>query len=1283
MANGTLTPPESDWSAKIKAAIAPKSVTNPDMAANPALVVGKFATSSPVLDAAKRVAQGYTAPLPDKAVPRILQPVERALAAPEGSMRAQVAQGLSPIAGIRQDLSSAIIYASPAPIVQLLANFLARGLVSAALENPVRTASEVSGYAPARRALDAAGNVKAFQDPLKKLGAAGRTATEGGMAALGALGDAALVKDGVKTAARAMKALEALKPVEATAAAAPAEIAAIADPQYSKTSDIIEEAKKLYQEQGGLPKKYDSLISEKLGVSAVSVRSVVPKLDLSKEGVAYKDATEYAKKSFDRLFAHIQDVAANNGGRLPDTYLEDVAVKTGYSPNTISTLMSKARAGMYGEEMASRAKEIPVPTFSANATAERVREILREDAANGTKTPNSEILRRVNIWRDSQPGLDPMTMNNLKVVKNRVGKELSASQAAPKTPLPYYEPGVQEIVSGLRPREVLTNPSTSTVGKMLREQSISGQANPVRYWVDEQGNAHVWNSDYGFLHDDVAQGLKLDPAKAIKGTLETPDDIQEFNLAVRNARRNWAKQNGYSRVEFPGLGSSVDDLTKAVRKSWGGDTKKLMDAGRIRVVESVEDLPPLASGEAHPSNVSAMYDRNSGMTWVVADNTPLSAVKGKILHEIGEHHGLEDMLGAERYGALQSQMKKLELAGNKDVVAAYEAARKYAAKPEQIDKEAIAYLLEAKPNAPISVKFIQAIREWFNRNFGTVKSFMRGREVNLTTEDIRQLGVASLRRTASRADEAVGANSVDPMYGLGAMEDKGARTAWANSKEVKKGTSNSEFIDKQKNKFKVNYHYDFPVGTSKVRVEFARSPLPGAWDVTFWNPEKSGWSRFEAQPGAFGENPSEAFGKIAAVMERFAAEHDPSILKFTGSNDRLSKLYSQMLGRLAPEGAQVWDVSNPRVYGHQFVVSKRTSGDALKRMFGNATPLTKPLTSAEIKAKEAAVRATLYGPLSYSRAEQVAQEAARPRKWNEKVADFIEGKSPRRPEPQTPEQRRARGAERLAELVGGIAGGATGGAIAANSMIVSAKKQRDREAALQAERAARTARLNAGVKKFRFERDNPVESIQPGSNTDEMIRTIAQRQGVPAEFLKALISKESGGNANAEAHTSTAIGSTQFIEDTWKDLLRQDGKELGFTGDPDSPEALELRRDPRWAASAAALHAKRNAERLQQKIGRAPTQGEVSLAHFLGATAAAQVIKADPATVAAKLLPKAAQANANVFYIGGDKSKPRTVAQVIDLQTKGFSKEPFGIDAAEVGRKVLNKPANPREAAAH
>ncbi|MFL5043846.1 MAG: transglycosylase SLT domain-containing protein [Xanthobacteraceae bacterium] len=180
-----------------------------------------------------------------------------------------------------------------------------------------------------------------------------------------------------------------------------------------------------------------------------------------------------------------------------------------------------------------------------------------------------------------------------------------------------------------------------------------------------------------------------------------------------------------------------------------------------------------------------------------------------------------------------------------------------------------------------------------------------------------------------------------------------------------------------------------------------------------------------------------------------------------------------------------------------------------------------------------------------------------------------------------------------------------------------------------------------------------VETISAiGAAVTGAIRQAAQATGTGFSYLLATAKIESGLDPNIKSSTSSATGLFQFIEQTWLMTMKQSGAELGYgryagaiektasgryvVSDPAlRAEILNLRKDPTANAAMAGALTRHNAARLKARIGRDATEGELYMAHFLGAGGAARLIDAAanrPDASAAKLFPKAAAANRSIFY---------------------------------------------------
>ena len=173
-----------------------------------------------------------------------------------------------------------------------------------------------------------------------------------------------------------------------------------------------------------------------------------------------------------------------------------------------------------------------------------------------------------------------------------------------------------------------------------------------------------------------------------------------------------------------------------------------------------------------------------------------------------------------------------------------------------------------------------------------------------------------------------------------------------------------------------------------------------------------------------------------------------------------------------------------------------------------------------------------------------------------------------------------------------------------------------------------------------------------GTGVTGAIRNAASATGASFEYLLTTARVESNLNPQASAKTSSAKGLFQFIDSTWLSTVKTAGPSLGYgkladaitqnsdgslsVADPAMRQQIsDLRNDPQVSAAMAGAFTSSNAAQLSEKLGRKPTDGELYIAHFMGANGAAKLINAasnGTQTSAASLFPKAAEANRSIFY---------------------------------------------------
>ena len=194
-----------------------------------------------------------------------------------------------------------------------------------------------------------------------------------------------------------------------------------------------------------------------------------------------------------------------------------------------------------------------------------------------------------------------------------------------------------------------------------------------------------------------------------------------------------------------------------------------------------------------------------------------------------------------------------------------------------------------------------------------------------------------------------------------------------------------------------------------------------------------------------------------------------------------------------------------------------------------------------------------------------------------------------------------------------------------------------------------------------------------GATVTGAIRQASQATGTSFNYLLATAQVESGLNPQAGASTSSARGLFQFIDQTWLGTIKQSGAALGYGRYADAitrtssghyqvtdpamrSEILKLRNDPTANAVMAGAFTKANADILTKKLGRPPSEGELYIAHFLGAGGAARLISlagANPSAKATDYFPTAANANSSIFFDRATGAA-RSLAQVRNVLTARY-----------------------------
>lgn len=207
---------------------------------------------------------------------------------------------------------------------------------------------------------------------------------------------------------------------------------------------------------------------------------------------------------------------------------------------------------------------------------------------------------------------------------------------------------------------------------------------------------------------------------------------------------------------------------------------------------------------------------------------------------------------------------------------------------------------------------------------------------------------------------------------------------------------------------------------------------------------------------------------------------------------------------------------------------------------------------------------------------------------------------------------------------------------------------------------------------------------------DKIIQAAKATQVDPV-LLMAIADKESAFRTEVQAQTSSATGLYQFIERTWLGVVREFGPRYGLEKEarsiagadlpgPERARILDMRRDAYLSAALAAEMLKRDALRLERRIGRPLTGGEVYLIHFLGPDGAERMldqIARRPDAAAAELLPAPAAANKTIFYGSGADGSAKSLS-VSEVRGKFDTMMSVRLDRYRGVKGPATEPGKPR-----
>jgi hypothetical protein len=233
-------------------------------------------------------------------------------------------------------------------------------------------------------------------------------------------------------------------------------------------------------------------------------------------------------------------------------------------------------------------------------------------------------------------------------------------------------------------------------------------------------------------------------------------------------------------AQIPTTQETAQTITDTLKKEFGNNILTAQKRGLLNIVDSVDQLPAEIQSSIAPNAVGAY---SKGKSYIIANRMTSANARRTLLHEVGEHHGLEGMLGKSMYKQVLRQVNQLNKMDPVVTAAHDHVTNLYPElKPgsESYLREVLARIGETSPENTI-----------FRRVVGAVKNFLIKMGLynpnKFTTADLQDMILYSLRTSlkgAAPAAEAVGipavqmakvgpTTTVDPQNSSGIMDSVG------------------------------------------------------------------------------------------------------------------------------------------------------------------------------------------------------------------------------------------------------------------------------------------------------------------------------------------------------------------------------------------------------------------------------------------------------------------------------------------------------------------------------
>jgi hypothetical protein len=281
--------------------------------------------------------------------------------------------------------------------------------------------------------------------------------------------------------------------------------------------------------------------------------------------------------------------------------------------------------------------------------------------------------------------------------------------------------------------ETLQKLATESEARRLdiaNKEQLTYQANPKQI-AAPQAAVNAWNSISRTSFSDLVPEDQAKVVDAHKAGALNNDFADELDQYYEESRREGIQNTN----------ETADTITNHLVNEFGNNVRTAQNRGTLKIVDDVSKLP---EGVTVSPNAVGAYHK--GTSYIIANRINKDNARSTLLHEVGEHHGLEGMLGKDIYKQVLRQVRNMNTM-DKTVTEAYNHVNKQypELKPgtDNHTREVLARIGETAPQNTLWRKVVGAVK-----NFLTKMGLYNPNK--MTTADIHDLILHSTRTTLKR-----------------------------------------------------------------------------------------------------------------------------------------------------------------------------------------------------------------------------------------------------------------------------------------------------------------------------------------------------------------------------------------------------------------------------------------------------------------------------------------------------------------------------------------------------